>query len=103
MLVHTLYGGRNFFTPQEYTSTSKTNSDRSRLPRVQSLIVGDILITKFSSSDNCYIYIGENMLLNICTAEIVEDSFDAESRLTRMISARHYFCVLRPSQMITQE
>ncbi len=102
MLVDTLYGGRNFFTSQQYKTNSKVNSNRSRLPRQHSLTVGDILITKFSSSENCYLYIGGDKFLVLNTADVVEDTMDIGTRLMRMLSARHYYCVLRPSQMMTQ-
>ncbi len=100
MVVDTLYGGRNYFTSGEYTESQKINTNRSRLPRQHSLVVGDILIAKFTSSENCYLYIGGNMFLNISTATIVEDTFDVSTRLMRMISARHYYCILRPSQIL---
>ena len=103
MLVDGLYGGRNVFTPQQYTEASKVNTDRSRLPRELSLTIGDVLLAKFSTSETCYIYIGEGQFLNVSTSEIAEDTYNADTRLTRMISARHYYCVLRPSQMMTQD
>ena len=102
LVVDTLYGGRNFFTPMEYTTSNKTNTNRARLPRKHSLIVGDILITKFTSSENCYLYIGGDKFLVLNSADVTEDTYDVGTRLTRMISARHYYCVLRPSYALAQ-
>ncbi len=100
MVVDSIYGGRNFFTPDEYTSSQKINTNRTRLARGHSLVIGDILIAKFSSSEGCYIYIGGDRFINLSNTTIMEDTFDVNTRLMRMISARHYFCVLRPSQFI---
>jgi len=97
MIVPTFYGGRRFFTPQMYTETEKQNTDRARLPREQGLIVGDILITKFLSSEKIYLYIGDGVLVDLDKADLAEDVYSAPIRLMRMPSAGNYYIVLRPS------
>ena len=93
----TLYGGRRFFTPMKYTNYVKVNSDRTRLAREGALVVGDILITKFSSSEAMYIYIGDGVLVNLMKADMPSDSYTATVRLMRMNSAGNYYAVIRSS------
>ena len=95
----TLYGGRRFFTPMKYTDAKKINSDRSRLAREQALVIGDILITKFSSSEAMYMYVGDGVLVNLMKVEMPADNYTATVRLMRMNSAGNYYAVLRPSLM----
>ena len=95
MVAPTLYGGRRFFTPNQYTATTKINTDRNRLPRELDLIVGDVLMVKFASSEAMYIYVGDGKFVNLST--LANDSYSADLRLARMPSAYNYYCVLRPS------
>ena len=97
MIVPTFYGGRRFFTPQQYTETDKQNTDRARLPREQGLIVGDVLITKFLSSEKMYLYIGDGVLVDLNKPDLKEDVYSASIRLMRMLSAGNYYVVLRLS------
>ena len=83
----------------KYTDSKKINSDRSRLAREQALVIGDILITKFSSSEAMYMYVGDGVLVNIMKAEMPADNYTATVRLMRMNSAGNYYAVLRPSLM----
>lgn len=97
MVVPTLYGGRRFFTPQRYSAYSKTNTDRSRLPREQALTVGDVLVVKFGSSEAIYMYAGSLGLLNLSETNLAKDAYSTSVRLMRMISVGNYYAVLRPS------
>lgn len=97
MIAPTLYGGRRFFTPQKYTETEKVSSDRSRLPREQGLVIGDILVTKFLSSEGMYMYVGDGVFVNLYKTNLSEDAYSVSVRLMRMISAGNYYVVLRPS------
>lgn len=97
LVAPTLYGGRKYFTPQQYTATSKANSDRTRLPRVQDVVVGDVLVVKFLSSEAMYLYVGGDHFLNLGKATLNEDTYTSSVRLMRMMSAGQYFAVIRPS------
>ena len=97
MVAPTLYGGRKYHTPQEYTSFVKVSTDRSRLPREQALVVGDLLVVKFSSSERVYLYTGGENLLNLSSENMEEDIYSVSVRLMRMMSAGNYYAVLRPS------
>ena len=97
LVAPTLYGGRKYFTPQQYTATSKANSDRTRLPRVQDMVVGDVLVVKFLSSEAMYLYVGGDHFLNLGKATLDEDTYTSSVRLMRMMSAGQYFAVIRPS------
>ena len=97
MVVPTLYGGRRYFTPQRYTATSKINSDRSRLPREQALVIGDIVVVKFNSSEALYMYTGEDHLLSLSTPYLASDTYSTSVRLMRMMSVGNYYAILRPS------
>ncbi len=95
LVAPTLYGGRRFFTPNQYTATTKVNTDRNRLAREQDLVVGDILVVKFQSSEPLYMYIGDGIFINL--SSLANDTYSADIRLARMPSAYHYYAVLRPS------
>ena len=97
MVVPTMYGGRTYYTPQRYTANSKLNSDRSRLPREQGLVVGDLIVVKFSSSERLFMYTGEGNLLNLSSSALSDDTYSATVRLMRMMSAGNYYAILRPS------
>ena len=99
MVVPTLYGGGKYYTKNYYNSTNKTSSDRSRLPREQSLVFGDIIIAEFSSSSSLYMYTGEGNLVSIgqTSASISYDSRATHNRLQRMLSAGKYYTIIRPS------
>lgn len=97
LVAPTLYGGRKYFTPQQYTATSKANSDRTRLPRVQDMVVGDVLVVKFLSSEAMYLYVGGDHFLNLGKSTLDEDTYTSSVRLMRMMSAGQYFAVIRPS------
>ena len=97
MVVPTMYGGLRFFTPQRYTATSKPNTDRSRLPRKQGLVIGDLVIAKFSSAEVIYMYTGEDHLLNLSSSVLADDIYSTDVRLMRMMSSGNYYTILRPS------
>ena len=97
MVAPTLYGGRKYYTPQKYTSTSKVNTDRSRLPREQALVVGDVLVVRFSSSNGMYLYVGGDHFVSLGSASMASDSYSVTVRLMRMMSVGNYYAVLRPS------
>jgi uncharacterized repeat protein (TIGR01451 family) len=97
MVAPTLYGGYRYYTPQNYSADLKVNTDRSRLPREQALVVGDILVVRFSSAEVMYLYTGAENLLNLSNPELPNDSYSATVRLMRMMSVGNYYAVLRPS------
>jgi len=97
MLIHGMYGGRRVFTPLRYSSSEKINSDRSRLPREQALSVGDVIVVKFSSGERMFMYIGDGILVNLSVVKLDYDTYSASTRLMRMMSAYHYYFILRPS------
>ena len=98
MVVPTMYGGRKYYTPQKYTSTSKVNTDRSRLPREQALVVGDILVVQFSASPGMYMYVGGDHFISVSGSSMATDSnYTPTQRLMRMMSVGTYYTILRPS------
>lgn len=97
MLVPTLYGGRKYFTSQQYTATAKPNTDRSRLPRSQDLVVGDVVVLRFLSSETMYMYVGGDRLVNLGKTTMDADTYELDVRLMRLMSAGYYYTVLRPS------
>lgn len=98
-IAPTLYGGRRFFTPMKYTSAQKINGDRTRLAREQAMVVGDILVVRFNSSDGMYMYIGNGVFVSLLSSTLKNDTYTATVRLTRMNSVGNYFAVLRPSAL----
>ncbi len=96
MVAPTFYGGGKFYTRNYYSSTNKTSSDRSRLPRTQGLVFGDIIVAEFSSSSGLYMYTGEGSLVSI-GATLGYDTRTTHNRLQRMLSAGKYYTILRPS------
>ena len=99
MVAPTFYGGGKFYTKNQYGATSKASTDRSRLPRTQGLVFGDIVVAEFSSSSALYMYTGEGNLVAIgqTSASISYDSRTTHNRLQRMLSAGKYYTILRPS------
>ena len=95
----TLYGGRRCFTPMNYTAAEKINGDRTRLARENAMVVGDILVIKFSSSEAMYMYVGNGEFVNLLKSSMPSDTYTATVRLARMNAAANYFAVLRPSVM----
>ena len=100
MVVPTLYGGANYYTKNYYSSTNKTSSDRSRLPREQSLCVGDIIVVRFGSGEGLYMYAGGDYLISI-SASLSNDNRPTHNRLQRLLSVGNYYAVLRPSMVDT--
>lgn len=96
MVAPTFYGGGKFYTKNQYTAMSKASSDRSRLPRTQGLVFGDIIVAEFSSSSALYMYTGEGNLVSIGAA-LSYDSRTTHNRLQRMLSVGKYYTILRPS------
>ena len=97
MVAPTFYGGYRYHTPQAYTTYSKVSTDRSRLPREQALVVGDILVVKFSSSDAMYMYVGGDHFVSLGSASMTDDTYSVTVRLMRMMSVGNYYAILRPS------
>lgn len=97
MLVPTLYGGRKYFTSQQYTANAKPNTDRSRLPRRHDLVVGDVVVLRFLSSEAMYLYVGGDKLVNLGKKTLDADAYTLDVRLMRLMSAGYYYTVLRPS------
>ena len=97
MVIPTLYGGGKYYTKNYYSSTNKTSSDRSRLPREQALCFGDILVVRFSSSDALYMYVGSEHLINLNASLSNDSNYAAYHRLQRMLSVGNYYAILRPS------
>ena len=97
MVAPTLYGGRKYYTPQRYNSTTKVNTDRSRLPREQALVVGDLVVVKFGSSEGLYFYLGGDSFVSVSSASMANDSRPVSERLMRMMSVGNYYAILRPS------
>ena len=97
MLIPTLYGGGNYYTKNYYSSYNKQSSDRSRLPREQALVFGDIIVVSFSSSYATYMYVGGDHLVKLDSALSPDSGFAVYHRLQRMLSAGNYYAILRPS------
>ena len=97
MVAPTLYGGYRYHTSQDYTASSKENTDRSRLPREQALVVGDVLVVRFSSSNAMYMYVGGDQFVSLGSASMPDDSYSVTVRLMRMMSVGNYYTILRPS------
>ncbi len=97
MIVPTMYGGLRLYTPQRYTNATKVNTDRSRLPREQALTIGDLIVAKFSTTEDIYMYTGSNRLINLSAPSLPDDIYSTNVRLMRMMSAGNYYVILRPS------
>lgn len=97
MIVPTMYGGGKYYTKNLYSATCKDSSDRSRLPREQGLVFGDIVVARFSSSYATYMYLGSEHLININASLSDDANYASYHRLQRMLSAGNYYVILRPS------
>lgn len=98
MVAPTLYGGQSYYTPQGYASNLKLNSDRSRLPREQALVIGDLIVAKTAAGEQIYIYIGAQKLLSLSSSpNLEEDVYEAPFRLMRIMGESNCYAVLRPS------
>lgn len=100
MVVPTMYGGAKLYVAKGYTSTSKVQSDLCRLPREQSLVIGDVLLVKFSSDSALYMYVGGDHCIAIGTSSgslSIDSSRYTHNRLQRLLSVGTYYAILRPS------
>ena len=91
MLVPHLYGGYNFKNiDQSYVG------DRTRLLTEDNLQIGDVIISKTSTTQRIYIYIGGDRLVNIIDG-ISYDSVTVSQRCTYVLAYYKYYGVFRPS------
>ena len=104
MVVPTMYGGSKLYTKCSYSSNPKVQSDLCRLPREQSLVIGDVIFARFSDSSGkpsygIYMYVGGEHCINISasTGVLSVDSRYTHNRLQRLLSAGTYYAILRPS------
>lgn len=91
MVIPSMYGGRKFYTPQwEYK--------RVRLPRMNQLIPGDILVSRTSSAERLHLFNGEKFL-DLCGG-LAEDTNHPNKRLEWLLAYGRDFAILRPSLAI---
>ena len=94
MVAPGLYGGRRFKCDDD-TAYGKL----SRFIRDHHLIVGDVVLGRYSDNTSLYIYLGNNVFLDLSTNKI--DTFgDANRRLERIYGYVYYYAVLRPSRVL---
>lgn len=93
MVAPGLYGGRSFKCDDD-TAYGRM----SRFVRNHNLMVGDIIIGRYSSATSFYLYLGGDTILDLKTNEI--DSLGANARLERIYGYTYYYAVLRPSRLL---
>ena len=91
LVAPTLYGGYRMWTP-------RWQHDRTRLPKVHDLQVGDVLVGRILSSRVIYMYLGEELgFVNLSTATLDPGAVTPEKQLERLLGYGYYFAILRPS------
>ena len=94
MVAPGLYGGRKFKCDDD-TAYGKL----SRFVRDHHLIVGDVVLGRYSDNTSLYLYLGNNIFLDLSTNK--PDTFgDANRRLERIYGYMYYYAVLRPSRVL---
>ena len=94
MVAPGLYGGRRFKCDDD-TAYGRL----SRFVRDHNMMIGDIVLGRYSDNTSLYLYLGNNIFLDLKTNQL--DSFgDANRRLERMYGYMYYYAVLRPSRVL---
>ena len=93
MVAPGLYGGMQFKCDDD-TAYGKL----SRFVRDHNLMVGDIVLGRYSDNTSVYLYIGNNTFLDLKTNKV--DTWSANSRLERIYGYKYYYVVLRPSRVL---
>jgi hypothetical protein len=88
-----LYGGRRLLTGSKLPDVY---NKRTRLARVDNLVIGDLFIGRTSSSTSVWIYLGGDNFYSI-SSSISLDSSTVNTRLERGGGYAYYYAVLRPS------
>lgn len=93
MIAPSLYGGKKVMNSTRFLG------ERTRMPRENNLIVGDILFLqgRTSSTYSLCVYMGDGVMLNL--AKGLNATYTLKNRLENTIGWQH-FCVLRPSLSI---
>ena len=79
-------------------ATSKVIRDGKQLTvKSEDLVVGDIIVAKFSSGEALYMYTAEDTLVNLSSPNLADDTYPTSVRLMRMMSVGNYYAILRPS------
>ena len=90
LLAPSLYGGYRLWA-------SEFANDRTRLARVQDLQIGDVLLSKTSSSEGVMLYLGEDIgFVNMST--LAADTIPTAARLERLLAYGNYYAIMRPMQ-----
>ena len=98
LLVPTLYGGLKC-SDRHYSGNVAHNyrTERTRILKKHNIMVGDIYIQSYSSSNRIFIYLGGDKFLNISSTP-TQSSNTIEKDLERGLThTGKYFAVLRPS------
>ena len=63
------------------------------------MIVGDVVFGRYSDNTSLYLYLGNNIFLDLSTNK--PDTFgDTNRRLERIYGYVYYYAVLRPSRVL---
>lgn len=91
MIAPSLYGGM-------YLDTPKDQLDRTRLAYQDDLVIGDVIIGRYTSGYSAYIYLGGDYLVQL--SNLGNDTKTVDDRLAYIPSWRYFYAVLRPSMLI---
>ena len=86
ILVHPLYGGRSFSTPQY-------ENKRVRLVRPEALVIGDLIMLDGASGEKIFAFAGE-YIIDPSNGERIEK---VKEFLESLLSSEKYFGIVRPS------
>ena len=88
MIAPGLYGGM-------YLDSPMWEADRTQLAYHDDLVVGDVVIGRYTSGYSAYIYLGGDHLVSLST--LANDSKTVDDRLEYIPCWRYFYAVLRPS------
>ena len=91
MIAPSLYGGK------VVENSDRFDGERTRMPREENLVIGDILFLQGSEKGYLYIYLGDGLMLSLSN---LADK-DVDERLEETIGWQR-FVILRPSLAITE-
>ncbi|MBR2406745.1 MAG: DUF11 domain-containing protein [Clostridia bacterium] len=88
MIAPGLYGGM-------YLDSPMWEADRTQLAYHDDLVVGDVVIGRYTSGYSAYIYLGGDYLVSL--SSLANDSKTVDDRLEYIPCWRYFYAVLRPS------
>ena len=93
MVAPGLYGGRAFNCDDD-----TANGKLSRFVRDHNLIIGDIVLGRYSNGTSFYLYLGNDTVLDLKTNKV--DTWSANARLERIYGYMYYYAIMRPSRVL---